>query len=96
MLFKLIPGGFSDLCTTIEQLKFRLEKIIGIKKPPRKVSKVIKNIFSNVNSNFSIILITRNALIYATDLNLENSPIGIIFTFCFKNCIDLSILNKLF
>ena len=30
MLFKLVPGGFSDLTNYVEQLEFKLEKIIGI------------------------------------------------------------------
>ena len=38
MLFLLILGGFSDL-TQLEQLKFKLEKNIGIQKSAEKVWK---------------------------------------------------------
>ena len=37
MLFELIPGGFSD--NKLEQLEFKLEKIIGIQKSAGKVTK---------------------------------------------------------
>ena len=36
MLFKLVPGGFSDLCNKLEQLEFKLEKILGFRNMQEK------------------------------------------------------------